>query len=305
VKVTTIPANGNLRIRAYFNNPVAHYTGKGDEVFTFFDGFDDASGLNTNKWDTMNPGIGSTTFASGRVTIASGGDWWGNADDARYIVTKRGLKMPTNFVTECYVNQVGADAYNRFFGLRAGSATNERQFVLLRDSDGTHITNVYRDAVGGAANWYGENTGVVNPGNNRIAKFVRTGNQVVSSYGGTNTNTRTIGNWNLAYVALTDTHLTGNPSIFDWVFVRQYAATEPTFTVAAGSILAPVGDSTFVPGEGAPEVQPVIVPGPTGHAPEASIESSAMFDNLAWVMVLVASGGVTVLLIGRRMRGRD
>ncbi len=302
VKVTQLPASGGLRLRAYFDNPIAHSASDGNEVFTFFDSFDNTA-LDTTKWDEVNTGSGTTTVGTSQVTIASGGDWWLNSDDARYLVTKRGSSFPTNYVTECNVIQVGADAYNRFFGLRSGSAANAMQFVLLRDADGSHITNVFRDTVGGAANWYGENTGVVNPGNNQIAKFVRVGNQVTSSYGGTNANTRTIGNWGLSYVALTDTHTTGNPSIFDWVFVRQYAATDPTHVVSAAPIFRPApGTDT---GDDIVEVLTVELPGSSDHLREPPMESSDLFNNMAWMTVLVTVGGVTVLLIGGRMRRRD
>ena len=223
VKIPTIPGNSNIRLYAYYDNPAATYIGNGNNVFAFFDDFNSGS-IDPAKWDVVNGGTYSV--GGGILTIASGGDWWGNADNSLYLVSKPSL--PTNFIAESYITQAGLDSYNRFFGLRSGPATNAKQFVLLQDGDRSHITNVFRDTVGGGANWYGENTGTPNPGNtNMKAKFVRTGDTVVSSYGGSNTNTRTIAGWDLSYIGLTDTHTAGNPSRFDWVFARQYANPEP------------------------------------------------------------------------------
>ncbi len=103
-------------------------------------------------------------------------------------------------------------------------------FVMIGDSDRSHITNVYRDSDGGSAGWYGENSGISNPGNNKIARFERSGNTVKSYYNNSLMNTRTVTNWDLIKVALTDTLVGGTQqaSKFDWIFVRKYTSPEPS-----------------------------------------------------------------------------
>ncbi|RJS72977.1 DUF2341 domain-containing protein [Methanophagales archaeon] len=49
VKVPSIPANGETKIRMYYGNPSAGAVSDGDKVFEFFDDFEGNS-LNTDKW---------------------------------------------------------------------------------------------------------------------------------------------------------------------------------------------------------------------------------------------------------------
>jgi hypothetical protein len=175
----------------------------------------------------MNAGTGSITVNGGTITIASGGDWWSTSDTSRAIVSKNSFNF--NYIAEAFVINHGQDSYNRFFGLRSSSATNAKIFVLLPDSDRSHITNVYRDTTGASAAWYGENSGIANPGNNKIGKLERIGDTVNSYYDGSLTNSRNVANWDLIYVALTDTNAIGNPTEFDWIRVRKYASTEPSW----------------------------------------------------------------------------
>jgi len=219
-----VKTNGEDALNVYYGNAAANSKSNASAVFLFFDDFSGNS-LDTNKWDQMNSGTGTITVSGGNITIASSNDWWNAADSARTIVSKTGFD--DNYIAEAFIGNHGQDGYNRFFGLRSSSATNAKAFVLLADGDLSHITNVYRDSVGGSANWYGENSGVANPGSNKIAKFVRIGDMVNSYYGGSLTNSRTVAGWGLIYVALTDTHSASNPTKFDWIRVHKYASPEP------------------------------------------------------------------------------
>ncbi|MCX6666581.1 MAG: DUF2341 domain-containing protein, partial [Euryarchaeota archaeon] len=213
-------------ILMYYGNSGASSVSNGSNTFLFFDDFSGSS-LDSSKWDQMNSGTGSITVNGGTITIASGGDWWDTADTSRAIVSKTSFSY--NYITETYVIGYGQDSYNRFFGLRSSSATNAKVFVLLVDSDRSHVTNVYRDSAGGSANWYGENSGVANPGNNKIGRFDRAGDTVYSYYDGSLTNSRTVAGWDLTYVSLTDTYGEGNPTEFDWIRVRKYVPTVPSW----------------------------------------------------------------------------
>lgn len=221
-KVPSITTSG-ATVYIYYGNPSATNTQNGDRVFEFFDDFNDGM-FDSQKWTRGNSGAGSDSETSGVITITSGGDWWGTSDSSRYVVSI--YAAGNSFITEAKVNSFPANAYGRFFGIRSSSDTNAKMFVLLGDSDGSHITNVYRDSIGGYADWYGENTGITNPGVGKIAKFIVNGDTVTSYYNNSQTNTRTVSGWGLQYVALTDTENAG--SQFDWVIIRKYAATEPT-----------------------------------------------------------------------------
>jgi hypothetical protein len=222
-----VKTNGEDALNIYYGNAAAISKSNASAVFLFFDDFSGNS-LDTNKWDQMNSGTGTITVNGGNITISSSGDWWNTADSSRAIVSKTSFN--DNYIAEAFIVNYGADGYNRFFGLRSSSATNAKVFVLLSDGDQSHLTNVYRDSIGGSANWYGENSGIANPGNNKLAKFERIGDTVNSYYGEILTNSRTITGWDLKYIALTDTHTTSNPTKFDWIRVRKYMSPKPQWS---------------------------------------------------------------------------
>ena len=66
VKIPRIPANpGKTTIYVYYGNPSATYTGDGDQVFEFFDDFEDGV-IDTNKWDVNN-----ASEANGLLTLSA------------------------------------------------------------------------------------------------------------------------------------------------------------------------------------------------------------------------------------------
>jgi hypothetical protein len=230
VKVPSIPANSTKLIYVYYGNPGATSQSNGDATFDFFDDFLGTS-LNTNKWQVINSGSGSYSLSNGEITIASAGDWWGTSNNALYIISS--TSFPYNYIAETRVTGNFFDGYQRIFGLRASSATNSRVFVFLFDSDASHITHVYRDSDGAGANWYGENSGVTRPSFPFILKFVRVGDTAYGYVNNNLVNSRTVTNWALNYVALTDTKSTSNSNKFDWIRVRKYTSLEPTASVGA------------------------------------------------------------------------
>lgn len=248
-KVPSIPTSG-ATVYVYYGNSSASNTENGDGVFEFFDDFNDGT-LDTNKWTRGNPGTGSDSETSGKLIITSSGDWWNNSDTSRYVVSS--FALGNSYIVESKVNNFQASNYGRFFGLRSGANTNAKMFALLGDSDGSHITNVYRETEGGSVGWYGENSGIAHPGVEKIAKFIVNGDTVTSYYNNSQTYSRTVTNWNLQYVAFTDTENAG--SQFDYVFVRQYASTEPSASVDSeenkpNDIATPEGYWKFDEGNG-------------------------------------------------------
>ena len=57
VKVPSIPANGEAKIKMYYGNEKAGSVSDGDKVFEFFDDFED--GVYTDKWETLGDGYAS------------------------------------------------------------------------------------------------------------------------------------------------------------------------------------------------------------------------------------------------------
>jgi hypothetical protein len=109
-----------------------------------------------------------------------------------------------------------------------------------------------------------------------------------------------------------------NPTVIEYTFgAGTVLATTQTIEIAAAwgwaygqAVLnnemayIPVMGSGFSPIDGEDiYIQRVVeIPPPTGHLAEPQAERSELFDTLSWVTVLVAGGGVAVVLIARRMR---
>jgi hypothetical protein len=68
VKVQTIPANGETKIKMHYGNPSAISSSNGEATFDFFDDFNEAS-LNTNKW-LVQPGK-NYAISGGKLTVGS------------------------------------------------------------------------------------------------------------------------------------------------------------------------------------------------------------------------------------------
>jgi len=233
IKVPYIPANGNVTVYMYYGNPNVQSLSDPYNVFEFFDDFEGTS-IDTNKWEIVNPSAGTISLSNGILTIGSTGDWWEKSDTALYIVSKKAFNF--DYIAETHVVQIGPDNYNRFFGLRSSPATNAKIFVLLYDSDKSHLTVVYREADGVDAIYFGDDKTIPNPGRGGVYKLIRIGDCVKAYFEATFIYEMCVSNWNLIYVALTDTHGTANPSKFDWIRVRKYAPVEPTYSFGTEQI---------------------------------------------------------------------
>lgn len=229
-----IKTGANNTIAMGYGNSADTYIGNPDSVFELYDDFN--TGIDPNKWVVGNPGNGQIGTYSGNLYVYtnSGTDYWGTADTSIYLVSK--TAQQTDYVAETLVSNLEGAAYARFFSLRSSTDTNAKTFFMLRDFAPTPgITNGYRDAVGAAAGWYGESSGITDPGQNRIAKFVVTGDTVSSYYDNQFMKTRTVPGWGLGHIAFTDSYnsYVDDVNRYAWVRVRKYNATEPTVSIGA------------------------------------------------------------------------
>ena len=231
IKVPTLPSSG-ATLYFYYGNPSASTASNGNETFVFFDDFNGTS-LDSTKWSEVNTTNASTTVSGGVAKInGPEADWWSTADTAYYIITK--TAFGSSYVAEAGINSIDlAGQHPRFIGLRSGPATNEKVFAMLGDQDETHVTTMYRDTVGGSANYYGENTGSVISTTPYRNSFVVNGDSVTAYHNGPNLQTRTVSGFNLQYIAITDTEAGSTGTNVDWVFVRKYASTQPTSSLGS------------------------------------------------------------------------
>lgn len=235
-----IKTGANNTIAMGYGNFADTYIGNPESVFELYDDFNTA--IDSNKWVVGNPGNGVVGTANGHLYVGtnSGTDYWGTADTSIYLVSKN--PQQGDYVAETYISNWESATYARTFSLRSGLAATEKTFFLLHNGAPTpRITNGYRDAVGAGANWYGEDSGITyttgsgGNGENRIAKFVVTGDTVSSYWDNQLVNTRTVSGWGLGHIAFTDSYnaYLGEYNFYEWVRVRKYNATDPTVSIGA------------------------------------------------------------------------
>ncbi|GAB4146262.1 MAG: hypothetical protein OHK0017_06560 [Patescibacteria group bacterium] len=198
---------GNLSLTSQSN---------GSNVFTFFDDFNGSS-LDSTKWDITNSSQGTITVSGGKLNLISSGDWWSTADTSLYITNKSAISG--NYIAETFITDGFNNCYDRVIGLRKSAATNSANMHIYRCNQ---LYGAYRDTDGGFAS--SSAGSVTYNGLNKIVGLTKIGDTSTTFYDNQTVLSRTISNWDLKYVALSDTfHSNGNiGNTFDWVRVRKY-----------------------------------------------------------------------------------
>ena len=228
VRIPAIPASGSVTVRQFWGNPALS---DGSDGAATFDAFDDFNGtaVDTTRWTVVNPASGSVNVSGGRLSISSAGDWWWAGDTSLFLVSKSRVVGP--YVTESLILKLSPNIYTRSFGVRGSAATSAPMFVMLFNIDMTRITSVARDSSGATAVYYGEYSGIPNPGNGQVARFDVYGTTVTNRLGNAVVNSRTVPGWDLGYQAVTSTNNVASPNEFAWFRVRKFANTAPTMSV--------------------------------------------------------------------------
>lgn len=203
-------------------------------VFDVYDDFDGSS-LDTGKWEILNPANGTVSVANSRLSLSTSGDIWNTNDTATMVVLKQA--QGSSYIAETKAATLAPNGYDRYFQLRSSTSTNAASYGMLYDGDRSHITTLWRDAVGGGTDWAGENTGAAATAHSNVElRLVSNGTTATAFLAGVQAGTRTVTGWSLQHPAFIDMYIAGGSS-FDWFRVRRYAATEPTIQV--GNELAP------------------------------------------------------------------
>lgn len=239
--VVWIKTGVNNSISMGYGMPEATSVSNIESVYELFDDF---ISFDASKWQVMNPTYANLYFYNGdlrnndtygNIGLKYGEDY-SSEDTAPYIISKN--QLPEKYLVESYMD-VNNDRYNRFFALRSSPAGNAKTFFMTTDDtwdSNYYLTNGFRDTDGGAASWYGNNTGLnaVYASNWwGVAKFIVNGDTVSSYFNDILMNTRTVPGWNLRYVALPANSFYNytNYNIYNWIRVRKYAEVDPVVTI--------------------------------------------------------------------------
>jgi hypothetical protein len=221
VKVPSIPASGNTTIYMYYSNVAAPASQNGDNVFLFFDDFNDPS-LNLTKW-TVRGTPSTLTESGGALTIVGNSNW-------EYIRSNTTWSGPV--IIDSRESCVGPSA-----ALILGYTGTDNRYTFRLNST-TKGTTYDNDVSGGNAWFNMAYPGVPHPTsgyNNYEIKTDLIANTItVSSYCD-----QTTSNCNTSVTALNQftgtgfyvgysTYSTGYTLNSDWIFARASAALDPT-----------------------------------------------------------------------------
>ena len=215
VKVPEIPANGQATIYMYYGNSNAESESNGENVFEFFDDFEGTS-LDTSKWSILgNPSI---SMSGSQITISS------SIKEHDSIYTQLfSLPLVLEWKTITTDGQQSIGIWNP---LPTGT---DRDVIWVFDQDGN--LKSYHMVDNTATNDYNQ------PGNaegrfqlktdGNIYSLLQDGIERVSSV-----------SWGTAedsFYIVIDSYYAGSITI-DYIFLHQYASTEPTYSIGSEQI---------------------------------------------------------------------
>ena len=226
VKVPSIPANGEAKIKMCYGNPSAGAVSDGDKVFEFFDDFEGNS-LNTDKWIIFgNPKM---TFSNSILDISgSCGEENANGD---VLESKKNFSHP--LIYEAYY-KYDHTPWGNYAGIGLGRYSYPVSTHCAIEVDHSCYDNKGAfiiengDSRDSCADW------VVNDWEK--TKIVWTDKFVSFERGGAVcTFTSSIPSQSIP-VHLGDSYFNSNEFIqlyVDWIFIRKYTFPEPTLTLSA------------------------------------------------------------------------
>jgi len=215
----------------YYNNPNATAGSNGDNTFPFFDDFNDSS-LDTNKWTNLN---GSVEGAGSVVVTATGLSSFG-------IIGKTGFEA-----NHIYRARVKPKHYNNTSYLEScGFSDNTTQIIGQTKTYFCHVTaansakhiNLNNGSLVASAITGGASADVYT-----ISEIIRNSSTNVI-YKLDDANQVTIGTYVPTVILYPSLTAYSNGSIIeaDWILVRKYLSTEPTFGTWGEEEDAPAGD---------------------------------------------------------------
>lgn len=220
VKVPSIPASSTKTIYLYYGNASATSESNGDDVFEFFDDFE-GTALDTNKWTEINSG-GSYSIENSILTVTGGSSAWEGIGAKTQFGYPRVFELLAK-ISEAYEENlsvddrsatgsaIGSDIDRLVWGYRTSKFwETQREGTGTIDDRSTDLSDAFHRL---KAYWTHDEVDFYNNG-------------VLQHSITTNIPLDNIGYFFEAYS-------TDGIAYVDWVFVREYADTEPTNSVGS------------------------------------------------------------------------
>ncbi|WP_406656961.1 DUF2341 domain-containing protein [Methanolobus sp. ZRKC2] len=230
VKVPVIDGTNGTAIKMYYGNSIISSAENGDDVFEFFDDFDGTS-LDTSKWSEYQPSNGACTLSDSVATID-----FASAHNTFYaIYTNDEIVLDQYIITAYSKPGTGKHSCLIAFGDEACSLAPHSGLygvsLYARPSPENNCVFSYND--GSNAGYTFENL------NTAYCKYemVSTGD-TVEMYRDEDlleSKTLSLTGTNKLYFS-GDQYSSDSKTLVDYVFVRKYAADEPTYTISDNNI---------------------------------------------------------------------
>lgn len=214
-KVPSIPTSGTT-IYVYYGNSSAGNVESGDNVFEFFDDFNEST-LNTNKWVVMS-GQNTPQVSNGTLSLGSNETWITakNKDWSQYIFQSRFKVLNLSYPGFLYNHYQEGYAYDAYWESGWNYTKVYRHYGTNKYSDRTAVGNY---SFGGSIiqnSWY-------------TGKFSINGNNVNFTIVGVGSwNLTTENNYSHGSVGFLHYDVGSGGMDIDFTFVRKYASTEPS-----------------------------------------------------------------------------
>ena len=267
VKVPSIPANGETKIKMYYGNEMASAVSDGDKVFEFFDDFEGGS-LDTDKWTDVSTADAHIEVTGGNLRMYT--DSGTNPSPA--IVSDSAVTGELIIEDKRKISQGGWATNNGFIlqvrnehsvapgiyddGYDRGYWGDKTQWNNGGYWNGVRIDNVKSGPDLSTDTWY------------EFITYLLSDHLDVQIVGGVRTDLSITndctGNSNYIVVWTANSKDDGNwEELCDYIRVRKYASTEPTVTISPTTqtpTITPTPTPTISP---SPTPSPTITPTPT------------------------------------------
>ena len=247
INISYLPGSSFSTIYMYYDNPSASSASSGEDTFDFFDHFQGSS-LDTNKWQID---ANSYSVSNSELRIYIGG-----------ISVRDPLTFNLNdgFIVEGNIKYISSS------GGYSGTLSGQSSHYTQGSNGGADATNLYMRNSGSTTvhRWTGDgSTSSYSCGNSNVwsssnnvwyilgSKFYSSGVYL------TRDRTNTYGpygcGWtkNINYISLGAFH--GGSSyniqdtVYDWVLIRKYASTEPSYSTGSEEVAIPFQPSLSLP----------------------------------------------------------
>jgi hypothetical protein len=244
-----LPTIGTTTVSVFYGNAIATSESNGDDVFIFFDDFSEGS-LNATKWNTSS----GASIVSNHLQLST------SANATTYAISKNSYPAPYQLVSRCKTTSRGSTyiAYGYHNHMSSNSALvggGSNGYRINESDSATHGANIQKFSgswttinqvsyASSNSTYYKAIASMLDSGSNNVKISFLSDNYSTTHVTAQGSDTT----YTSGYIALISYNGSGTTTTqYDFVFIRNYAATEPT-QGSWSAELANISQIAFAPG---------------------------------------------------------